>query len=99
MNSDQRKHLKGRLAELRFRPCYKEEKHDTPAIKSLRARVSELSEKIKLHEDGVCEKLKKVQTSLEKKKNRAYEIIFGSNFDDAVEAVKEVEENYERANS
>lgn len=96
MNQEQRKYLKLRLSVLRFRE-YHNDCDDTPAIKQLRREVDIRNKKIDAFEKSVIAKKQAVSPILEKEKNSAYEVIFGNDFDKALQAVKDVEKKYEEA--
>jgi len=96
MNQEQRKYLRLRLSVLKFRP-YHDHEDDTPAITKLREEIADREKKISVFEKVIYNKKQKVLPALEKVKNIAFELIYGNDFDKALESVKSVEKKYEEA--
>lgn len=93
MNNEQRKFLKSRIAALSFSSwCC--ESDTTPSITLLRKEFKRIKEKICVFESKVskireleCEKLKSLR-------NSTNEVVYGKDYDKALQAVKNLEIRY-----
>jgi len=94
MNHEQRKFLKGRMSACFFRWNYKPEK-ESLAIKKLKDKHEALSKQIDALEEKASEKWSKVEKQFDKERNAAYELVYGKDFDKALEAVRAIEKRYE----
>lgn len=94
MNHEQRKFLKGRMSACSFRWNYNPEK-DSLAIKKLKDKRQALSDQIDALEEKASEKWSKVEKQFDKVKNAAFELVYGKDFEKALDAVKAVEKRYE----
>lgn len=96
MNQEQRRFLKERIRDLRFR-AYHTDEDDTDHIKHLRQMIKIRVDAVNEFEDRCTNYRRKIELNLLKEKRNALELIYGNDYKAALEAVKQVEVAFEKA--